>query len=222
VIKPKKILMVGDSWGCGEITNLDHYSKTIISHPGVEQYLKDDGHKVVNLSMLGGSNADAYHLLQNYHKNYDIIIYWHTDPLRDLRPYHHDTWWDDSNALLVKMRDLRQANYEKFNRLGRRIFCLGGCSPLTSDINCFANLVAVIDKVSEFILPNFTHPDVWCSDWLAPLLESRPPEKMLHFLLAQKCQHDALLQEPLFIPDGHHPNRHGHKIVYDYLKKFID
>lgn len=222
MIAQKKVLIVGDSWGCGEITNVDHNSRPIIRHSGVEQYLKDDGHKVVNLSRFGGSNADAYHFLQKYHKNYDTIIYWHTDPFRDLCWHHHETWWDDPEEMLAKQRDLRQANYEKFNRLGRRILCLGGCSPLTPVIDHFSNLVAVLDKVTEFLLPNFTHPDIWVSNWLSPLSDCRPPEKMINFLLSQKFQRDALLQEPLFIPDGQHPNRHGHKIVYDYLIKFVD
>ena len=84
--KDSKILIVGDSWGCGE-WSLPAFGQHI-QHTGLEFYLKEYGCNVVNKSYGGYSNDDIFHSLEEQIEfSYDVIIWFQTDPLRNLRPY---------------------------------------------------------------------------------------------------------------------------------------
>jgi len=57
------IIIAGDSWGCGEWGESDRTGTNvqfgIVNHTGLEQYLQDDGHNVINVSYGGSSNIDV-------------------------------------------------------------------------------------------------------------------------------------------------------------------
>lgn len=57
------IVIIGCSWGCGEWAT-GFPSK--ILHKGLEQYLKDSGRQVVNLSTAGFGNFQAYYTLKQF------------------------------------------------------------------------------------------------------------------------------------------------------------
>jgi len=63
------IIIAGDSWGCGEVGVLDDTGPFVqfgtVTHPGLEQYLQDDGYKVINLSVGNASNTDVWNQLNN-------------------------------------------------------------------------------------------------------------------------------------------------------------
>lgn len=75
-----KILVAGDSWGVGEWTNGQR------THLGLEQYLRDAGHDVVNVSRGGWSNLSVLKALEQGLKtnNIDCVIWLQTDPMREL------------------------------------------------------------------------------------------------------------------------------------------
>ena len=80
-----KILIGGDSWGCGEWG----YTNGIynVLHKGVEQYFLDDGHSVKNTSRGRSSNNDSIIRIKNeLDESTDYIIWFQSDPLRDCRP----------------------------------------------------------------------------------------------------------------------------------------
>jgi hypothetical protein len=82
----KTILIGGDSWGCGEWAWLSK-RKYGVSHLGLEQYLVDDGFSVVNCSEGGSSNRNSIDRVARQLElgNYDHIIWFQSDPLRDLK-----------------------------------------------------------------------------------------------------------------------------------------
>ena len=49
------IIIAGDSWGCGEPGVSDDtgpiFQYGTVTHTGLEQYLQDDGYKVINISV---------------------------------------------------------------------------------------------------------------------------------------------------------------------------
>jgi len=76
-----KIIIAGDSWGIGEWTDGQR------THRGLEQYLLDDGHSVINLSRGGMSNMSIIDALEQglkEHKDADRVIWFQTDPMREL------------------------------------------------------------------------------------------------------------------------------------------
>lgn len=52
-----KILITGDSWGCGEWDGLNVDYR--VTHSGIEQYLRDDGYTVENVSRGGYNNLES-------------------------------------------------------------------------------------------------------------------------------------------------------------------
>ena len=77
------IVIIGDSWGCGE------WGQNVVTHTGLEQYLTDAGYVVTNLSKGGSSISYAIQALKNYltTQNTDIVLFVQTDPIRSLSPY---------------------------------------------------------------------------------------------------------------------------------------
>ena len=66
------ILISGDSWGAGA------WKDGKIYHRGLEQYLHDDGHSVVNLSIGGGSNFHSIERITNFLKTQNKQVpLWH-------------------------------------------------------------------------------------------------------------------------------------------------
>lgn len=94
-----RILIVGDSWGCGVWPSKKKhglfpviFKSSILRNPpvihqGVEFFLSSRGYEVVNLSISGGSNHEIFNTLsQTPLDNFDYVFVFFTNPLRDL---HH-------------------------------------------------------------------------------------------------------------------------------------
>ena len=226
-----KILIGGDSWGCGEWTKKDpaagyRSSNYFISHKGLEQYFLDDGYEVINASKGGCSNKESIkRISENIISDIDYIIWFQSDPLRDLYPFFDFVKKFNSYSELVDLNNnLLDNNYNELNKIGRNIFCLGGCSKINSDlIKKYNNLTPLIYSVTEFLLPDYKHPEIWHSNW-HPQIDKIKDIKILVKLLACKRKQDALYTnkkyQNLFYPDGSHPNRYGHYKVYEYIKNY--
>ena len=218
-----KILIGGDSWGCGEwgFNNQNQYG---ILHHGLEKYLKDDGYLVTNTSSGGSSNKDSITRLKNaLNFDPDIILWFQSDPLRDNRPYDNFTTicntWDNlinyNDSLLIE-------NYKSLNDIGKKIYCIGGCSKIkTNLIGEFPNLIPLIKSVPEFLYEDYKHPEIWISDWIKII--DKLDSNVLKQLEKHKDKQDRLNQHfgkytEYFWPDGRHPNRLGHLKIYEYFK----
>ena len=78
--------------------------------------------------------------------------------------------------------------------------------------------------MTELILVDYKHPEIWHSDWIKYV--ERLDESIIDFLLPNKMKQDSLSEveeyRKCFWPDGSHPNRHGHKVLYDFILKNCD
>lgn len=135
----KKLVIVGDSFGCGEwgIEN----NKYQVLHSGLEQYFTDYGFNVTNLSVAGGSNRYSIFNLNHFLKNninYDgYIIFVQTEPLRDTNPF----FIKDTDNWRSFYKSIRQSNWPK------------SLSPYK-----------LPDYVENFLKSNFEYdPDLWFS-----------------------------------------------------------
>lgn len=216
-----KIVIGGDSWGVREWSDSEEI------HRGMWQYFEEDGHEVSMSAIPGESNNITTNHLRNVVSypliKYDYIFWFQSDPIRDLRPYDDfgksiKTYED----LVNKSDELIDKTYDFLNSIGQRIYCIGGCSKLNMElIKKYNNLYPLIDSVTEFILPTYTHPKLWYSDWINVV--DKLDMESIDFLLEDKLKQDSLADTEIkehreyFWPDGGHPNRKGHKVLYDFI-----
>jgi len=216
----KRILISGDSWGRGE-WGPNEYGNHGVLHKGLEHYLVNDGFVVTNVS-IGGINNKASarnlkkELLQNDSDFFDLIIWFQTDPIRDLRPYKSLSYTEISRyEQLVEVADnLLNKTYTMLNNLNKKIVCIGGCSKLISDINNYNNLIPFIPScIEEFT--KLKAPKIWHSDWIDNL--DNFSIDALDKLLIDKRIQDSFHKHPLF-SSCVHMNRIGHKRLFNKIK----
>ena len=206
------------------VVHQDHIRQRVL-HPGLAQYLTEYGHNVVNLSKGGESNSYAIEKIQAQDlSKFDLIIWFQTDPFRDLHPYETFTVdYTTYKSLIDKQNQLLLETYNQFNSFNKKILCLGGLSKLNLKlIQPFKNLVAAIPSIPELLLPDYQHAEIAFSDWYT-LIDRQFSLDDLDKLLYNKQLQDSLIDyKDLFWPDGFHPNRVGHKKIFEYLIKSID
>ena len=105
------------------------------------------------------------------------------------------------------------------NSLEIEILCIGGCSKLELDlIKYYPNLTPIIPSVMEFLIPDFKHPEIWFSGWFRDIDRQFSIDCINKFLYNKQLQDQlGCLYRDLFWPDGRHPNRWGHKKIFEYL-----
>ena len=226
------ICIFGDSWGCGEWDFVD--GNYTVTHAGIAEFFKNAGHKVTNISECGNSNKNSLNDISKQNLNlFDYVFWFQTDPLRDLRSENHP--WNrygekfhsiktvsmlvDTNQLLLK------DTYEQLNLFNKEIYCIGGCSKLNIDLLMqYKNLIPLMPSIPEFLCKDYQHPDIWHSDWLNCIEKNNFSLNDLDILIEYKNRQDLLYTEKYkeyFWPDGAHPNRHGHKIIFDHICNII-
>ena len=104
--------------------------------------------------------------------------------------------------------------------MGPSVICIGGCSKLDPDICNYENLIPLVDSMIELLVPHVTAPKVWHSDWVHAI-KSIINENLLDQLLVNKRTQDQLRKEAIFRPDGMHPNRQGHRVLFNIVKEFL-
>jgi hypothetical protein len=214
-----KILIGGDSWGCGEwgYYDGDHITgKYGILHSGLEYYLRADNHTVINTSLGRSSNRESIVRLKT-HLDCDAIFWFQSDPLRDCK-INCKTF---DEVIELNISSLLQ-NYNELNSLNKTIHVIGGCGKInTAMISKFTNLIPLIESVPQFLYPDFVHPDIWISDFVWDDLYNTVDNNMLSQLLERKkivdSMHDGKYYK-YFQPDGRHPNRLGHQKIYEFIK----
>jgi len=209
------VLIAGGSWGCGELTQIR--GKHVVTHLGIEQYFKDAGHTVTNMSRRGGSNKQAVNDIKEQFKNFEIILWFQTDPIRDLRPYRDVSFSFDK--IIAQQKELINNTYYELNNIGKTIYCIGSSTELDIElIEQYNKLIPLIRSITALLAPTYNHPKVWLSEWINYLTKKNISYNDLDkYVSEKKLQDDLYNYKDLFWPDGVHPNRYGHKILFDYI-----
>jgi len=244
-----RVMLVGDSWGCGEW----NFNSSGILHPGLEQYLREDGHEVHNISRGSISNLDIVHRISDYYQRHnkqslDLILVFQTEYSRDFK---HNKMQEDFGVNdwenLKEIKDLQNQWIERFYfrlseisiRFSVPIKIIGGCSDTIyfddmskdypgCDIVCqsFTNLILFDDdRISD---PVFSWYSKSSADLVEKLYKILPMESVNNLVneIDRGFERECLLKEnpTFFYPDGKHPNRIGHRILFDFLKsqKILD
>lgn len=224
-----KILLAGDSWGCGVwAKNKKNETPTVI-HRGIEQFMSDDGHEVVNISQGGFANYEIINKMKSViNDNFDYIFYIQTDPLRDHFKssifQKKEIWFTDYQSLLEINNKLMLDTYNKLNNFGKTIHMIGGCSKVESNmLEQFSNLKLVLCSIPEFICDGYTAPKIfftqkWWRDelddrWSLETLDKIIEQQDKWHWLGKNCSH--------FKEDRYHSDRHGYEKVYNYIKENV-
>jgi hypothetical protein len=227
------ILICGDSWGCGEW----NVTCTEVTHPGLEQYLINDGHTVFNISKGGCSNLDIFHRLKIWFERFgdqtvDLVLVFQTEYTRDFK-HSIDTDWNiqqfsDLASCWIERFYMRLAELAQDQRCAIKI--IGGCSDSMwfdhmptdypgCEIVCqsMTNLLVNGDhRIEEPVFSWFTKN----TEGLVTTARQKGIDiKNILTMIDQGFEREALLKAnpELFFPDGKHPNRQAHGLLYDFL-----
>jgi hypothetical protein len=218
-----KILISGDSWAAGEWP----VDSTIGTHQGLIHYFREDGHEVTSRAMPGADSLGTITGLIENMDNDDYIFWFQTDPLRNLRPYKElGTTIKTYTDLVQKNDEILDIAYRYLNSIGKKIHCLGGCGKLDLNlIKNYNNLIPLIPSVTELLLKDYEHPRLWFSDWYDKVDENFDMDSIDLFLIDKRKQDSLALdldKKEFFWPDGGHPNRKGHKVLYEHICEKLD
>lgn len=224
-----RILLAGDSWGCGEWKEYNPKLKDsdAVAHKGLEEYLTQDNHEVKNVSIPGASlNTTHYQLKKTElsdNNPYDATFVIVSDTLRDIKlgklwdkAYTYQDYVDIHNHELLKfisnVSNLHDRNYGQ-------IYLIGGLTKVTSDLLKDTQLKIAIPSILELIVPNSKQHDVIFVHHLGAISKHNTNKKAVKRIYAQNNLWNLYTKEPIMWPDGNHPNREGHFKIYQYLKE---
>lgn len=238
-----KILLVGDSWGCGE---WDLESRNIL-HGGLAQYLNEDGHEVNNLSRGGISNLDIVHRIATYYDRdfilpHDLVLVFQTEYCRDHKHDAMQTAWGSQDWHNTKtVKDLSDQwlgrFYQRLSEISIKyqvpVHIIGGCSDgiafddMSQDypgchMLCQSATNLLINGEAGISEPVFSWYTKNTSDLVSHLrgfLDGAAVTELMR-VIDLGFQRESLLREnpALFWPDGIHPNRWAHQKIFQFIK----
>jgi hypothetical protein len=207
------ILIAGDSWGCGEWSGTNNPYH--VTHLGLEHFLIEYGCSVINLSEAGSTNyTQAEKIkLELSHTKPDVIIWFQTDPMRDLGSLDSNTFPKSLAEMKVVQQQRLDTVYEKLNNLRMPIYCIGGVTKLDETLLVkYNNLKPIIPSVIEMF--GGTQPSCWISSWIQ-LDSLKVSDNLLTEL--EEVAATTFLPREWFFPDGVHPNRKAHYRIFEYI-----
>jgi len=234
------VLMVGDSWAGGE---WDGGNPSKILHRGLEQYFEEADYKVINQRKSGQGNqfniAVLANTLKTLHQTNVVVFFIVSEPLRNYAiPF--ETLKDDivtHDGLFELQQQVLRQDFEILNQLAANhnimINLIGGLSSVPAFVGEFANLNCLIRSWAELLVghdPQFNWVDwdtfgIW-GKWQATLVQqlshtSEIDQKVID-QLSILASNQSVFLHPLFNPDGGHPNRTGHRILFDFICKKLE
>jgi hypothetical protein len=230
----KNIIIAGDSWGCGEWPRKQGFE---IEHKGLEQYFIEYGYTVVNLSKGGSSNSESIKRLIQHGINVNDIVFWiMSGPFRDLMPDVKKITKAlvDAQGVYSLLRNLMQKSFNELNQIGHPINLIGGLCNIDTDISSsYNNLTALIPSWVNLLvgnMPEYTHsknqnfvmiPGIFINYVNLSEIEQDLAKSIIDDLYTID-KNMLVFREDVFRPDGCHPNRHGHKILFDSIVNALE
>jgi hypothetical protein len=236
------IIISGCSWSCGE-WDVDHQAEekiSILQHGGLGQYIEESGQTVLNLGIPGGSNLAAAKRVQTWlERNPDVVVdkifMFQTEYDRDHRMIFEDDFTNVTHANTVPNIWVARYCYRLVDiaRLARcTVYIIGG----VADADWFDNFeqdypgVKIACQSMTNLLINGDHRvDIpvlsWYNKYSPPLikrirshLDDAETAKLLNDVDRGFERENLVFQHPeWFWPDGNHPNRTAHRVLYDFL-----
>jgi len=215
------ILSVGDSWSAGAWNIVD--DKHVVDDIGYQHELNKIG-KVTNYWTF--NNNQALQNLYNHHHHYDVVLFFVTDPFRDITHYKkpYSFFVNDiltAGELLTAHNVLLESTMQALNSFGSKVKVIGGCQTLThrDDKNIVVHSASELASNKEY-----THPLIWDSGWSGIINYEKCKRDLLVELDKNRQLQDAMESEEFqkyFYPDGYHLNKKSNKILGEHLVKIL-
>lgn len=238
------VVLIGDSWGCGEWHHPGD-NQIEISHPGLNEYLARD-FRLVNLSRPGASNWQTCFALFNYleHKlpmlddRFHIVLI-QTDPARDKLSDRFDVDYGKIIKECQSLRDLYVQLTELFyikchnfaRQFGVQLHMCGGLSDLdletislynTIDATC-PSWVKLMDQQHEpDVIPLRMSPELFVMAKQHGRLDIC--EQIIEHSDQKFLKLQSMLESKYFGPGlgDYHPSRLGHELFSNFLKSTLE
>lgn len=229
------VLIIGDSWAGGE---WDGGAPAKLLHRGLEQYFEETGYTVINQRQTGRGNqlgtVDLAETLNTLPHANVVVFFIVSEPLRNYAiPF--ETLKDDivaHNGLFELQQHVLQQDFETLNQLATQynivIHLIGGLSSVPASVGEFANLNCLVQSWAKLLVGHeeqYKHIDwntfgIW-GKWQEALVQqlshtSKIDQKIID-QLSILASNQSVFLHPLFNPDGGHPNRTGHRILFDFI-----
>jgi len=238
----KTIVIVGDSWACGEWNTIDGNYQ--VMHDGLAEYLKNDGYQVVNLSKGGASNFEIINKLKNFlnrkiiSNQIDKIFVFQSAWTRDF--LYNDILFNQelvkSNGSFLNFWYNQLSNfYQQLSDIAvennQTIYIVGGVTdtfPVNELENQYPGCCVVCQSFVNLLVNNNHMVENPVFGWysaedeqlLLKLSHSQDDKINITNAVTLGMERENLLLEhpKMFYPDNKHPNRTGHKILFEHLK----
>lgn len=232
-------------WTSVKKYNILSKSKHQVSHKGLEQYFEEAGYVVTNHCKPASSNVinigsfvDHFSISQPPTTNFFIV----TDPTRNLQPDYtkFKQYLIDANGLFNLKSTLLKNDLDRLNRhaveLNQTVYLIGGLFTVPAE-SYWSNLTCLCESWPKLLVgesypdtdfDNFGRWEAWIIDgqvinkWITADNLATLPNGLGSKLLLELTNLDAngkVFAHDYFIPDGAHPNREGHKIMFDLICK---
>jgi len=233
-----KIMMMGDSWACGEWvhekTGEDQmdgkwtYSYQV-AHQGTAQYLREAGHQVISVAEGGSNNWAQVDRLQPYHamqrdrdsgrnlRDADVVLWFTTDPLRDLKDSQPTTMAD----FQARPDSLLRGNMDTLRGIvgDRPVWIVGGVGVVPQWVQTrYPTWRVIVPDLVRWLIPGSVLSTVHlCRGWRygdcdLDLLDHHEREEQRASSFLWRAEHRLDSDEHrYFWPDGYHPNRETHR-----------
>jgi hypothetical protein len=237
----KIFLIAGDSWACGE-WGYNKERDNSLTHPGLGQFMCDHGCLAVNIGIPGGSNSQSAKQVENFlsynkHLKISAVLVFQTEWSRDIKFQKQDFIQQCIRQGYVFLRDqLIKTFYEELSRssstFGIPIWLIGGCSdtlPTEQIDNKFSGLKVLCQSMTNLLLAeNHVVSDPVYSYDLSPVTEYKKKFTNIDVEFFIQDIEKGINRQKLwksnrryFFPDILHPNRKGHKSLFEFVNQRI-
>ena len=224
------IIVMGDSWGCGEWGLDPADNQYRILHKGISLYMQEAGYQVFSLAQGGSSNKKQVDQLlktaASMDRPPDHIIWFLTDPFRDILQKSGQVPQGMSTTLPEYQAQREHLLREQFNRIrSLEVLLIGGACPVPAWVRDeYPNIKIVVPDLRCWLLPDVEPCDLINRAWIYPdradyaLIDYWKDQNDIskkHLDIAE-CSAESD-NHKFFWPDGLHPNRLAHRMLTDYL-----
>lgn len=236
------ILVVGASWACGEWKapdQIDIYAP-LVEHKGLIQYIEESGKTVVNLAAPALSNQQIVkRLITWFERNpgvkFEHIFVFQSDYVSDqgiANPADYDNITNPYSLSGMWLSKFYQQLSQIARQTGNTITLIGGgvdtiwIDDINSvypglEIGCQSLVNLILNGTDRVDAPVFSWYDKHSLPVVKKIKEKLTDEHLAVFLTmldhAYERENLIFATTEYFWPDGCHPNRKGHRILYDFL-----
>ena len=238
----EKLVLIGDSWGCGEWKHVGNNSIEL-NHPGIPDYLP---YKTVNISVSGASNWSILYSMYNYmnqlqhlDQTYSVIVF-QTDLMRTSFADKFDV---DINEQIQEASSIEQLYTNLADIFYIKI------SNFSKQFNVPVYIVGALSDVDDYLFSLYNNKkNIICNSWLSLLYKDHVPSVIPLSLesktltMFKKAGRTDLCEQLLDINDKNfiefnkilgletmgpafgdfHPSRLGHQILAEHIIKFVN